>query len=178
MLNTEQFASTQKASLEAIMGLATKAFDGVEQITALNLSVAKANLGELTEAGKAALSAKDPQALVALQSALLQPAAEKVSAYGRQVYDILVAAKAEIDKAVAEQAAAAQTSFLAAIDSAASGAPEGMGSGVAMFKSAVAAANNAFESMQTAGKQATEAAEANYTALTAPVVKAAKAKRA
>ena len=36
MLNTEQFAATNKANFEAMMGLTAKAFQGVEQLTALH----------------------------------------------------------------------------------------------------------------------------------------------
>ena len=68
MLNTEQFTATNKANFEAMMGLTTKAFEGVEQLAALNLQVVKASLDEATEAGRAALSTHDPQSLLALQA--------------------------------------------------------------------------------------------------------------
>ncbi len=178
MLNTQQFAATQKANLEVLLGISAKAFEGVEQLTALNLQVVKATLGEVGETSLAALSVKDPQALLALQAAALQPAAEKAAAYGRQVYEIFASTKAEVEKVAAEQTADVQQSFLAAIDAATKNAPEGTGSGIALFKSAVAAANNAFDGMQKASRQATDAAEANYTAVTDSVVKAAgKSKR-
>jgi hypothetical protein len=45
-------------------------------------------------------------------------------------------------------------------------------------KSAVAAANNAFEGVQKAVKQATDAAEANFQSLSATAAKATKVKRA
>lgn len=179
MLNTEQFAATNKANLEVLMGIAAKTFEGVEQLTALNLQVVKASLAEAAEASVAALSVKDPQSLLALQAGLLQPAAEKAAAYGRQVNDIFAATKAEVEKVAGAQAAGLQNSFLAAIEAATKNAPEGSGNGIALFKSAVAAANNAFEGVQKATRQAADAAEANYTAVTDSMVKAAgKAKRA
>jgi phasin family protein len=178
MLNTEQFATTNKANLEVVLGLSAKAFEGVEQLTALNLQVIKTGLGDAAETSLAALSVKDPQALLALQAGLLQPAADKAAAYGRQVYDIVAVTKAELEKVAAEQAAGVQSSFIAAIDAATQNAPEGSATGIAMFKSAFAAANNAFDSVQKATRQAAEAAEANYTAVTGSVVKAAgKSKR-
>jgi phasin family protein len=178
MLNTEQFAATNKANLEVLMGVATKTFEGVEQLTALNLQVVKTSLGEAAEASVAALSAKDPQSLLTLQAGLLEPAAEKAAAYGRQVSDIFAATKAEVEKVAGVQAAGMQNSFLAAIEAATKNAPEGSGNGIALFKSAMAAANNAFEGVQKATRQATDAAEANYTAVTDSMVKAAgKAKR-
>ncbi len=172
MLNTEQFASTNKANLEVLMGITAKAFEGIEQLTALNLQVVKASFGEVAETGIAALSAKDPQSLLELQAGLMQPAAEKAAAYGRQVYDIVAATKTEVEKVATEQVAAAQQSFAAAFEAAAKNAPEGSSSGIALFKSAMATANNAFDGMQKATRQATDAAEANYTAVTGSVVKA------
>jgi phasin family protein len=178
MLNTEQFAATNKASFEMLMGLTAKAFDGVEQITALNLQVVKAGLDEATEAGRAALSAKDPQSLFALQAAALQPSAEKATAYGKQVAGIVASFKADIEKVAGQQAAAAQSAFTTLVEAAGKNAPAGSGNGVELFKQAMATANNAFESLQKAGRQAADTAEANYAAVTGSVVKAAsKAKR-
>ncbi|WP_428420731.1 TIGR01841 family phasin [Methylibium sp.] len=178
MLNTEQFTATNKANFEAVMGLTAKAFEGVEQLTALNLQVVKAGLGEVAETGLAALSAKDPQALLALQAAPLQTAAEKATAYGKQVYGIVAGIKADVEKVAAEQAAAAQSSFVTLIETAGKNAPEGSGNGIALFKSTLATMNNAFDGLQKAGRQAAETAEANYAAVTGSVVKAAgKTKR-
>jgi len=178
MLNTEQFTATNKANFEALMGLTTKAFEGVEQLAALNLQVVKASLDEATEAGRAALSTQDPQSLLALQAGLLQPSAEKASAYGKQVYGIVAGITAELEKVAGEQAAAAQGSFVALMEAAGKNAPEGSNSGVALFKSAMATANNAFEGMQKAGRRAAETAEANYAAVTGATAKsAAKARR-
>jgi phasin family protein len=179
MLNAQQFTAAQQANFNTLVGLAAKAFEGVEQLTALNLQVAKTSLGEAAETTFAALSVKDPQSLLALQAGLVQPGAEKALAYGRQLIDILATTKAEFEKAAAEQAADVQTSFLAAIDTATKNAPEGSAQGIAMFKSALAAANNAFDGLQKATRQASDVAEANYTAMTGAVTKASgKAKRA
>jgi phasin family protein len=147
--------------------------EGVEQLTALNLQVIKTSLGDAAEVSLAALSLKDPQSLLAWQATALQPAAERAAAYGRQVYGIVASTKAEIEKVAAEQTAAIQHSFHTAIDAASKKAPEGSGSGIALFKSAVTAANTVFDDMQKATRQAADAAAANYTTVTDSVVKAA-----
>ena len=76
----------------------------------------------------------------------------------------------------------AQKKFLAAVDSAVKNAPAGTENAVALVKWAVAAANNAYESVQKAAKQAADVAEANFQAVTNTAVKAtqtgSKAKRA
>lgn len=179
MLNTENFAATQQANVKAAVALAAKAFEGAEQLAALNLKTARSNFDQATEAALALFGAKDAQSLLALQSGLLQPSAEQVMEYARQVGEILNATKAEFDKAASEQAVEAQNALLAAVDAAAKNAPEGTAGGVALFKSAFSAANNAFESLQKATRQATDAANANVTALTGAANKAVavKAKR-
>jgi phasin family protein len=178
MLNTEQFTATNKANFETMMSLTAKAFDGVEQLTALNLQVVRASLDEAAETGRAALEARDPQALLALQTAVLQPSAEKATAYGKQVAGIVASFKADVEKVIAQQAAAAQSAFGSLIEAAGKNAPAGAGNGVDLFKSAMATANNAFESLQKVGRQAAETAEANYAAVTGSMTKpAAKAKR-
>ena len=173
MLNT-QLAAANKANLEALMGLAAKAFEGVEQLTALNLQTAKGGLDEAKENGMAVLSARDAQSLLALQAGVLQPAADKAAAYGKQVYRIVADLKAEFDKVAVEQAAAAQVSVGALIEAAGKNAPAGSGDGIALIKSAMATANTAFESLRNAGLQAVETAEASYASVTKG---ASKAKR-
>ena len=66
------------------------------------------------------------------------------------------------------------------VDNAAKNAPAGSEAAVAAFKTAVAAGNNALESVQKAVKQATDVAESNFTAMTntaANVTKSATKKR-
>ena len=54
-------------------------------------------------------------------------------------------------------------------------APAGTESAVALVKSAITAANNAYESVHKAAKQAADMAEANFAAVTDTAVKATKA---
>ena len=180
--SAEQFMAAQKASVETLFGLTTKAFEGVEKMVELNLQVAKTSLSEAADTATAALSVKDAQEFLALQASLLQPAAEKAAAYSRHLYDILAGASAEFTKSAEANMADSQKKVLALVDNAVKNAPAGTESAVALVKSAVAAANNAFESAQKAAKQAAEVAEANFTAMSNTAVNAtksaAKAKRA
>ena len=51
----EQLMAAQKANVETLFGLTTKAFEGVEKLVELNLQVARATLGEAAETTNAAL---------------------------------------------------------------------------------------------------------------------------
>jgi phasin family protein len=172
MLTAEQVLAAQKSNVQILFGLTGKAFEGVEKLVELNLQVARAALGEAGDTATAALSVKDAQELMALQAGLLQPSAEKAAAYSRHVYEIAAATNAEVAKVAEAQMADAQKKFLGLVDSASKNAPAGSENAVALMRSAVAAANNAFDSVQKAAKQAADVAEANFQAMTATAVKA------
>lgn len=183
MLTAEQLLAAQKANVETLFGLTSKAFEGVEKLVELNVTATKAALVEAAETTQSMLSVKDAQELLALQASLFQPLAEKTAAYSRHLYDISSATGAEFSRTVEGQFADAQKKFLAVVDNAAKNAPAGSETAVAVFKSAVAAGNNALESVQKAVKQAADVAEANFNAVANTAVNAsktttAKAKRA
>lgn len=180
MMTVEQVLATQKANMETLLGLTSKAFESVEKIVELNMAASKAALAESGENAKAMLSVKDAQELLALQSGLMQPLAEKTAAYSRHLYEIASGTTSEFTKAMESQAAQAQQQFTGMLDSATKNAPAGSEAAVAVMKSAVAAATNALESVQKAVKQATDVAESNFTAMTntaANVTKSATKKR-
>jgi phasin family protein len=182
MLTPEQVLAAQKANVETLFGLTAKAFEGVEKLVELNLQVARTAMTETAETTKAALSVKDAQELLQLQAGMLQPAAEKAASYGRHLYDIAAGTGAEVTKVAEAQMADAQKKLMAMVDTAVKNAPAGTENAAALMKSAVAAANNAFDSVHKATKQAADIAEANFQALTSTAVKATqtapKAKRA
>jgi phasin family protein len=175
MLTAEQVLAAQKANVQTLFGLSAKAFEGVEKLVELNLQVAKTALEEVGDTTTAALSVKDAQELLSLQASLLQPTAEKAAAYTRHVYDIAAATNAEVVRVAEAQVADAQKKFLGLVDSASKNAPAGTENAVALVRSAVAAANNAFESVQKAAKQAADVAEANFQAKAAAAPKGKRA---
>jgi len=175
MLTAEQVMAAHKANMETLFGLTNKAFEGVEKLVELNLQVAKAALGEAADNTRAMMSVKDAQELLALQSTLLQPAAEKAASYSRHLYDIAAATNAEVAKVAEAKFAEAQTSFATSVDSAMKNAPAGSENAMSLVKSAMAAANNAYDSVSKAAKQASEVAEANFTAVTNSAMKATQA---
>ncbi|WP_338414950.1 phasin family protein [uncultured Sphaerotilus sp.] len=171
MLTPEQFAAANKANLDALVELARKSFEGVEKLVELNLQAVRAAMGDSVEQSKALLAAKDPQALAALQADLVQPAAEKATAYSRQVYDIATSTQSEVSKLVESQMVAAQEKILGLVDAAVKNAPAGGEESLAMIKQAVTAANGALANVQQAAKQALNVAETNFEAMNQAVRK-------
>jgi len=174
MLTADHIVASQIASIETMFGLTHKAFEGMEKMVELNVQASKAALTESASHAKAVLSVKDAQELLALQASLMQPLAEKAAAYSRHLYDIASSTAAEFSKAVEGSTADAQAKFVNLVDSAAKNAPAGSETAVAVMKSAVSAATNAFESVQKAVKQASDLAEANFAAVTNTAAAATK----
>jgi phasin family protein len=171
----EQFASTNKASVETMMTLANTAFASAERVAALNLNTARSMLEDAVSNAKALLGAKDVQELISLQTALAQPAVERMVAYSRSVYEISAQTQEEFSKVFESQLTEVNRNVAAALDKAAKSAPAGSDVAVAAVKSAIAAANSAFDSMNKAAKQVAEIAEANVAAATNATVKAVSA---
>ncbi|GBU15202.1 phasin family protein [Polaromonas sp.] len=174
MLTAEQIMASHKANIETLFGLTKKAFEGVEKLVELNVLATKAALSETANHAQAVLSVKDAQELLALQTGMVQPLAEKTAAYSRHIYDIAQAAGADIGKTFEGQNAEAKKKIAGMIESATQNAPAGSEAVVNVMKNAVAAASTAFESVQKAVKQAGDLAEANFKTASASAVEASK----
>jgi phasin family protein len=174
-ITADQITATNKANFEAVKGLTAKSYAGFEKLVELNLAAAKALMTESFGHAQTALAAKDPQQFLALQTGLVQPLAEKATAYGRHVYGIAVETSAEFTKTFEGKAAEAQKAFNQVVENVAKNAPAGTESAVAVFKSALASSQNAIESAQVSARKALQVAESNLTAVTEQALSAAAA---
>ncbi len=165
-INPEQFAAANKATVDSLLSVANTALATAERIAALNLNTARATLEDTASGVKSVMSAKDPQAALAAQKALAQPAVEKAVAYSRSVYEITSETQQELAKMVQAQFGDFQKSMAGMVELVTKSAPAGSEGAVAAIQSAIAAANSAFGNMNAMTKQFTEAAQANIAAAT------------
>jgi phasin family protein len=174
-MTADQVIASHKANLETAQGLSAKALSSVEKLAELNLAAAKALVSESFAHAQSLLAAKDVQAVVALQTGLIAPSAEKAVSYGRHVYGIAMEAAAEVSKVLEGKAAEGQKAFNQVMDNVTKNAPAGTESAVAVLKSALASSQSAIESAQAAAKQALSVAESNVAAVTEKALSAAAA---
>ena len=174
MMTPEQLIAAQKSQLETLFALQGKAVDGLERLVELNLQTLKTAMQETSEAAIAALSVKDLQELASLQPNLAQPLAEKVLSYSQHVYEITSGTQAELAKAVEANATELNRKVQSLVETATKNAPAGTETAVAILKSAMSAANNAYDSLHKAGKQAAEVVEANISTVTSTAMKSAQ----
>jgi phasin family protein len=162
MWTVEQCKNLQSASLEAMLGLANRAFEGFGKVMELNLQTTKTSLGLSREGVLKALSAQSPQELIEVQLQLLQPVTDNALAYRRQLQDILAATRAEFAKVAEVQYATNRGQLQDFFDGAVNNAPSGPTSPLGAWQEAIRATTMLYESMQTTAKQAVEVAESSF----------------
>jgi len=167
-----QFAEANKASVEAMLTVANTVFASAERLAALNLNTARTLLEDSVANTKALLSAKNVQELASMQATLAQPSLEKAVAYSRSVYEIATQTQSELAKVSEAQIAEMKATLADTLDQALKNSPAGSEVAVAAVKSAIAAANAAYDNMTKAAKQVTDMAEANVAAATTATIHA------
>ncbi len=172
----DQISSVNKAGVDAILGLAHANFAAFEKISALNFNAAKGVFEDSVNHAKALLTVKDVQELVQVNVAAAQPTLEKAINYSRSVYEVTSASQAELTRFVEAQAAEFNRTVAGLLDKLAKNAPAGSDVAVAAVRSALAAANSAYDNMSKVAKQATEIAEANFEAASSAATKESRKK--
>jgi phasin family protein len=167
----EQIVANSKVGVEALLAIANSNFATYEKLAALNFNATKAAFEESMNHTKALLNAKDIQEIVNLNVAAAQPSLDKAIAYSRSVYELATQQQAEVTRLFEGQAGEYNKTIVGFLDKFAKNAPAGSDVAVAAVKSALAAANSAYDSFTKVAKQATEIAEANVAAATAAVGK-------
>jgi phasin family protein len=173
-INPEQFAAANKAAVDSLLSVANTALASAERIATLNLETARSVLEDSVSNTKALLGAKDVKDALSIQASLTQPNVEKAVAYSRSVYEISAQTQEELAKMVEAQFGDFQKTVADMLEKAAKSAPAGSDVAVAAVKSAIAAANSAFDNMRKAAIQVTELTQNNIAAATSATTKAAK----
>lgn len=169
----EQVAEVAKANVETAVELSSAAMNGVEKLVALQMGVAKSAMSQGAENLKALAGAKDIQELVKIQSSFAMPTLESAVSYANAVYGIVSETGNAFAKMAEAQISASNEKIASAVEEFSKNAPAGSESGVALVKSALTAANAAYETASKAAKQAAAAVEQNVQSATQASIKAA-----
>lgn len=172
MLSNEPITAAQKASLDTSLELLNTALEGFRKLVELNLQVVKSTLAESQDNVRETLSGRHPQEMVALQARLMQPTADTIQSYSRQVFAIFAATQAEIAKVTETQYEAHNRRVQTLVDNLEQSAPVGSEAAVAALKSSITATNTLYETVQRSARRAIEAGESNLNAAVAAASKA------
>ena len=170
----EPVVAASKANVDTALRAAGIAFEGTERLIELNLKVARSAFTDGAKAAKSLVDVKDVQELLNVKPTAIQPGVEKAADYARSVWEIASATQAELSKLVEERVSDFNKSVVATLDKVAKSGPAGSDVAVAAVKSAIAAANSAYDSAVKAAKQVAELTEANVAAASQVAVSAKK----
>ncbi|MFD1260568.1 phasin family protein [Entomomonas asaccharolytica] len=175
--NTDKLQDVQVKNLDLLKELSDKVFEGVEQLTQLQLNTLKASSEESFENFRKLLTVRDPQSFASLQASLSQPAAqaERILEFNRQVYDLISKTQASISKLAENQVNQGGKQVQELVENIVKNAPAGSEPVVSVLKSALEGAGTAYESLQKAAKKVAEMTENNINAATVAADKATKA---
>lgn len=159
----DQMTAANKETVATTVALASVAATVAEKVMELNMGMFKTAIAGATENGKAIAGAKDAQAFTAIQAQWAQPSLETFTAYMKDSYDILAESQADVTKIVDSRIADMNKTIVSTLDMAEKNAPAGSDVAVAAMKSAVSAANQAYDAFSKAGKQVQEVTGATVT---------------
>ena len=162
-----------KSGINSALFFANTTFDGIERLALLNLAAARSVFEGAMSNVTALLGAKDVQAFVSLQKELATPSIEKGMEYSRNVIAIAGETKDKLAKEVEAKVAENAATVSGLVEKALASAPAGSEVAVAAVKTAIKSANEAYEGLNKAAKQAAEVAEASVAAATSATLKAA-----
>ncbi|NBT83286.1 MAG: phasin family protein [Betaproteobacteria bacterium] len=169
----EQIAEIAKTNVDTAVELSGAAMTGVEKLVDLQLKVAKTAMSQGADNLKALASAKDVQELMKVQSSFAMPTIETAVSYANAIYGIASETANTFAKMAESQISASNQKISTAVEEFSKNAPAGSESGVALVKSALTAANAAYETASKAAKQAVAVVEQNVQSATKAGVKAA-----
>jgi len=149
------------AQLDAATALANTSLSGIERLAHLNLSMAKAMLGEFTETATQLVWARDPQEFFSVASARAQSRAESIANYGREVVGIVSGTQAELGEVAQAHFADANQKIVSLVEELGKNPPAGSENAMEMLKSVMSNAQTGYERFAESGRQAAQLAKEN-----------------
>ena len=174
--NLEQLAAAQQANIEVMTALLRTAFNGVERLTALNMSATREFLQNTVAGTQQLMAAKDAGEIAKLNSELAKPSVDKLMEYSRSLYDLVAEMQKEVTSVMEAQYSSFTKNAEQAVASATAATPVGGDVFAATMQTMLGASTKAFDQMTSMAKQLADIAESNVksTAVKAPAATPAK----
>jgi phasin family protein len=153
MFKIDQLTAANEAALNQFTHFAQLSLVNLEKFAQLGLAATRASVEQATAHAQALASAKDVHEVIALNSAALEPAMKRAYAYSRTAYESAAEANSEVKRVIEAQSAEYNRAAVAALEEAFKYAPAGSESVVDNVKTAMAAAQSAYNNLASINKQ-------------------------
>ena len=153
MLKIDQFAAANEAAIEQFSYFAKLSLANVEKFAGLGLNAARDSVALATKHAQSVAGARDVNEVIALNSAALEPALKRAYAYSRTAFEAATETSSEVKRVLEKQNAEVQKAAVSALEEAFKYAPAGSETVVANVKSAITAAQSAYDNLAAINKQ-------------------------
>ena len=153
MLKIDQFAAANEAAIEQFSYFAKMSLANVEKFAGLGLNAARESVALATKHAQSVAGARDVNEVIALNSAALEPALKRAYAYSRTAFEAATETSSEVKRVLEKQNAEVQKAAVSALEEAFKYAPAGSETVVSNVKSAIAAAQSAYDNLAAINKQ-------------------------
>ncbi|WP_028534194.1 phasin family protein [Paludibacterium yongneupense] len=170
----EQFSKLSANGFESALRFAQIALDSTERVVKLHLELSKQSLEDNVKAARELAGASDPQEAFSRLNKLTTQSLEKVVSNSRNLYDIVSQTQSQLTKLTEENLGSLNKTFLSNIETLGQNAPAGTDAAVNAFKSGIAAAAAAVNSLTRAAQQVAEFTDTSVKAATSATADAVK----
>ncbi len=177
MFKIDQFTAANEAALDQFAHFAQLSLVNLEKFAQLGLGAARASVEQATAHAQALAGAKDVHEVIALNSAAIEPVVKRAYAYSRTAYEAAAETNNEVKRVFEKQTSEYNRAAVAALEEAFKFAPTGSESMVENVKTAIAAAQSAYNNMTSINKQIYDSVEKSVEQNVA-TVKSATSKKA
>ena len=153
MFKIDQLTAANEAAMNQFTHFAQLSLANLERFAQLGLGAARENVAQATAHAQALASAKDVHEVIALNSAALEPVMKRAYAYSRTAYETAAETNTEVKRVIEAQAAEYNKAAVAALEEAFKYAPTGSETVVENVKTAIAAAQSAYDNLASINKQ-------------------------
>lgn len=176
MFKIDQLTAANEAAIEQFTHFAQLSLANLEKLSQLGLGAARANLEQATAHAQALAGAKDVHEVIALNSAAIEPVVKRAYAYSRTAYEAAAETNTEVKRVFEQQAAEYNRAAVAALEEAFKYAPTGSEGVVDNVKTALAAAQAAYDNFASINKQIYDTVEKTVEQNVATAKSSAKAR--
>ncbi len=153
MFKIDQLTAANEAAINQFAYFAQLSLANVERFAEISLGVARDNVEQATAHAQSLAGAKDVHEVIAINSSAVEPALKRAYSYSRNAYETATETNNEVKRVFEKQAAEYNRAAVAALEEAFKYAPAGSETVVENFKTAVAAAQSAYNNAAAINKQ-------------------------
>ncbi len=181
MFKIDQFSAANEAAINQFSYFAQLSLANVERFAELSLGAARESVEQAAAHAQAVAGAKDVHEVIALNSAAVEPVMKRAYALSRTAYETAAETNSEVKRVFEKQTVEFNKATVAALEEAFKYAPAGSETMVENMKSAMAAAQSAYDNIASINKQiydtVEKTVEQNVATVKSAAAKSAKSKK-